>query len=129
MNTNNVVQFPKEYNGPLINGVSIEEINENVNMVKYYHIQETIENLVPIIFNTLEISGFDVIQDEEDLGNLSDGALIVESIRAILCRHYDIFHPFQVIAENVFEEDDDGAGSLKIKDSLNIDMKENNPEE
>lgn len=129
MNTNNVVQFPKEYNGPLINGVSIEEINENVNMVKYYHIQETIENLVPIIFNTLEISGFDVIQDEEDLENLSDGALIVESIRAILCRHYGIFHPFQVIAENVFEEDDDGAGSLKIKDSLNIDMKENNPEE
>lgn len=128
MNTNNVVQFPKEYNGPLINGVSIEEINENVNMVKYYHIQETIENLVPIIFNTLEISGFDVIQDEEDLENLSDGALIVESIRAILCRHYGIFHPFQVIAENVFEEDDDGAGSLKIKDSLNIDMKEKDSE-
>lgn len=128
MNSNNIVQFPKEYNGPLINGVSIEEINENVNMVKYYHIQETIENLVPIIFNTLEISGFDVIQDEEDLGNLSDGALIVESIRAILCRHYGIFHPFQVIAENVFEEDDEGAGSLKIKDSLNIDMKEKDSE-
>lgn len=128
MNSNNIVQFPKEYNGPLINGISIEEINENVNMVKYYHIQETIENLVPIIFNTLEISGFDVIYDEDDISNISDGALIVESIRAILCRHYGIFHPFQVIAENVFEEDDEGAGSLKIKDSLNIDMKEKDSE-
>jgi hypothetical protein len=128
MNSNNIVQFPKEYNGPLINGISIEEINENVNMVKYYHIQETIENLVPIIFNTLEVSGFDVIYDEDDISNISDGALIVESIRAILCRHYGIFHPFQVIAENVFEEDDEGAGSLKIKDSLNIDMKEKDSE-
>lgn len=128
MNSNNIVQFPKEYNGPLINGISIEEINENVNMVKYYHIQETIENLVPIIFNTLEVSGFDVIYDEDDVSNISDGALIVESIRAILCRHYGIFHPFQVIAENVFEEDDEGAGSLKIKDSLNIDMKEKDSE-
>lgn len=125
MNSNNIVKFPKKYDGP----VSIEDVQENINMFKYYHIQETIENLVPMIFNSLEISGFDVIQDEENITNLSDGALIVESIRSILCRHYGLFHPFQVISENVFEEDDENYESLKIKDSLNIDMRENDSEE
>jgi len=53
MNPNNVIKFPKEYEGPRINGLSAQDIQENVNMMKHFHIQETIANLAPMIFNNL----------------------------------------------------------------------------
>jgi hypothetical protein len=123
MNSNNVVQFPKKYEGPRVNGLSAEDIQENVNMMKLFHIQETIANLAPIVFNQLEISGFDLI-DEEDTFAIKDGALIVESIRSMLCKHYGIFHPFQPLSEAVFEDDPEEEGTLKIVDNLNIEMTE-----
>jgi hypothetical protein len=123
MNTNNVVQFPKKYEGPRVNGLSAEDIQENVNMMKMFHIQETISNLAPIVFNHLEISGFDLFDEEESFA-IKDGALIIESIRSMLCKHYGVFHPFQPLSEAVFEPDPEEEGSLKIVDNLNIEMTE-----
>jgi hypothetical protein len=123
MNPNNVIQFPKQYEGPRINGLSAQDIQENVNMMKHFHIQETIANLAPMIFNNLEISGFELV-DEEETFAVKDGALIVEAIRSILCKHYGIFHPFQPLSEAVFEFDPEEEGALKIVDTLNIEMTE-----
>ena len=60
--------------------------------------------------------------DEEETFAIKDGALIIEAIRSILCKHYGIFHPFQPLSEAVFELDPEEEGALKIVDTLNIEM-------
>lgn len=122
MDSNNVIQFPKKNNNINRDDVAIEEIARNVTMMKHYHIQETIANLAPIIFNNLEIAGFG-ISDDEDTEIVRDGAFIVEAIRSILCKHYGIYHPFQQIADNIFEPDDEEEGALRIVEKLNLKLK------
>jgi hypothetical protein len=121
MDSNNVVIFPKQNLNVKIPEFSMEEINRNVEMMKHYHIQETLSNLAPIIFNQLEIAGFN-ISDEED-EDIKDGAFVVESLRSIMCKYYGIYHPFQKIADSVFVPDKEETGALKITDSLNIELK------
>lgn len=125
MQSNNVVMFPRPYNGPVT--PSMEEITQNTDMMKHFHIQETITNIVPIIFNQLDIAGFEFIDDEaaESEDSLKEGAFIVEGLRAIMCRHYEMYHPFQDIMTNVFktEETENKEQVLKIVDKLNIEFK------
>jgi hypothetical protein len=122
MNSNNVIQFPKKNNRIQNNEVVLEDITKNVQMMKHYHIQETIANLAPIIFNNLEVAGFG-ISDDEDTEIVRDGAFIVEAIRSILCKHYGIYHPFQQIADNIFEPDEEEEGALRIVERLNLKLK------
>ena len=122
MDSNNVVQFPKKNNNHNREEAKIEEISRNVEMIKHYHIQETISNLAPIIFNSLEVAGFD-ISDDENEEIVRDGAFIVESIRSILCKHYGIYHPFQQIADNIFEPDGEEEGVLRIVEKLDLKLK------
>lgn len=122
MDSNNVIQFPKKNNNINRDDLAIEEISRNVAMMKHYHIQETIANLAPIIFNNLEVAGFG-ISDDEDAEVVRDGAFIVEAIRSILCKHYGIYHPFQQIADNIFEPDDEEEGALRIVEKLNLKLR------
>ena len=122
MDSNNVIQFPKKNNNINRDEIAMEEIAHNVTMMKLYHIQETITNLAPIIFNNLEIAGFG-ISDDEDMEIVRDGAFIIETIRSILCKHYNIYHPFQQIADNIFEPDDEEEGALRIVEKLNLKLK------
>lgn len=120
MNTNNVVSFPKQYSGPKEN-ITKEDINKNLDMMKQFHIQETIVNIAPMIFNQLDISGF--VFDEENSDNIKDGAFIIEALRSIMCKHYGIYHPFQKLSEQVFYPDEQEPDSLKIVEELNIKLK------
>lgn len=119
--SNNVIQFPKQNSRTSGEVIAIEEITRNVEMMKLYHIQETIANLAPMIFNQLEISGFSITDDE--IADIKDGAFIVEALRSYMSKYYDIYHPFQQIAENVFAPDAEEIGALRIADSLNIELK------
>ena len=119
--SNNVIQFPKQNSRTSGEVIAIEEITRNVEMMKLYHIQETIANLAPMIFNQLEISGFSITDDE--IADIKDGAFIVEALRSYMSKYYDIYHPFQQIAENVFAPDAEEIGALRIADSINIELK------
>jgi hypothetical protein len=122
MNSNNIVQFPKNNNQVQREEIVLEDIVRNVQTMKHYHIQETIASLAPIIFNNLEIAGFNIPDDEDD-EVIKDGAFIVEALRSIMCKHYDIYHPFQQIADNIFEPDEEEEGALRIVDKLNLKLK------
>lgn len=114
---NNVIEFPKK--NPRIK--TLESINDNIDIMKQYHIQKTISILVPMIINQLELAGFvSDIDSEEDIKN---GAFIVESLRSFMCKYYDIYHPFQQISNNVFHPDDKEIGAFKIVDKLNLELK------
>jgi len=119
--SNNIIQFPKANLRAPVEEVVMEDITRNVESVKHYHIQETIANLAPIIFNTLEVAGFGISDDDNT--DIKDGAFIIESLRSLMCKYYDIYHPFQQIAENVFSPDKEEVGALRIADSLNIELK------
>ena len=122
MNSNNIVQFPKNNNQAQREEIVLEDIVRNVQTMKHYHIQETIASLAPIIFNNLEIAGFNIPDDEDD-EVIKDGAFIVEALRSIMCKHYDIYHPFQQIADNIFEPDEEEEGALRIVYKLNLKLK------
>lgn len=123
-NSNNIIMFPRKYTGP--EPLTPEEIEESNDMMKYYHIQETISHLVPIIFNNLDIAGFyDDMDEEEDIDDLKEGAFVVEALRALMCKHYGLYHPFQDIWENVFTPSRTKYGEpmLKIVDELNVSLR------
>lgn len=120
-NSNNVVFFPKKH----VSGKDIknlEEIHYNLEMMHHYHIQETILNLAPIIFNNLDIAGFGL--DEEVDQDIKDGAFVIEALRSLLCKYYGIYHPFQDIAENIFSPTGEQEGVYKIVQKLNLKFKD-----
>ncbi len=118
--SNNVLIFPKKStNAKDIK--NLEEVQYNLEMMKHYHIQETILNLAPILFNQLDIAGFGL--DEDDRDDVKDGAFIVEALRSMMCKYYGIYHPFQDIAEKIFCEEKEEEGVFKIVDKLNIKFK------
>jgi hypothetical protein len=122
MNSNNIVLFP---NNPVSthSELTVESIKQNTDMMKHYHVQETISVLAPMVFNQLELAGFSVCEEDTETEDLKDGAFIIESIRSILCKHYGLYHPFQKIAEHVFSPDQEQTGALRIAESLNIVLK------
>lgn len=132
---NNVIGFPKKIEGQdvTVNAqVDLTEtkkkIDDNVEMMKLYHITQVLEFLGSLIFNQMEISGFSVLDDNTD--NIKDRALMLEAIRSVMNKQHGLYHPLQDVANNLLievvpDEDDDpneGQG-FKMADSLNIEFK------
>tara|TARA_R110000868_G_scaffold38941_5_gene135983 strand:+ start:1072 stop:1482 length:411 start_codon:yes stop_codon:yes gene_type:complete len=111
---NNIIQFP----GIVVREIpkNEEEIVQRVDNIKHLHVQEVLSTMIPIIFNQMATAGFDFIDDEEinEVNNVKDGAFLVEALRSIMLKHYEIEHPIQILAENLFNEDKD-SGVLFLK--------------
>jgi hypothetical protein len=117
--TDNVILFPNRGNPPQV--VDKETAAYNIASVKINHINEALETIVPMLFNNITLAGFDIVPDEEDDdSNLKDNALIVESIRSILCKYYEMKHPLQDVAEEFFFYKEEGV--LAVTKHLDIDL-------
>ena len=123
MNSNNVLAFPvsRIVRDPVLTDMpqTVEELNERTNIMKHLHVQEIVETIMPMLFTQLAIGGFD-LSNEDDV---KDAAFISESIRSVLCKRYSVEHPFQKIADQVFDDKD---GVLSVVDSININLKTDN---
>lgn len=125
----NVIAFPKPHKN-LPKQITVDEVNQNVEMMHHYHIQETISTLVPIIFNQLDIAGFYFHDEDDDCDdNLKDGTFVVEALRSMMLKYYDMPHPFQRIANTVFEEVDEEESTVKIVDELHLKLKDKSEEQ
>ena len=112
---NNVIQFPlRNSRAP----ITIEQVDENLDLVRQIHIQETLELVIPKLFESFSVAGF-VTEDEDCNEFLKHGAMIVEAARSFLCKASGIDHPIQLIAENMFEQVD-GEGTLEVSDKVKI---------
>lgn len=120
MNSNNVVSFPKGKQAS--NDITLEDIQHNMDMMRHYHVQETIQNLVPMIFHQLDVAGFGLIEDDVD-HDIKDGAFIVEALRSLMLKHYDMHHPFQQVAEAIFTEHPTEANAFKIVNKIELTLK------
>jgi hypothetical protein len=122
--SSNIIPFPKQ---KIIKNenkeINIEEVIENVETAKQFHIQETLSTILPILFNQIELSGFysDTSSDEDDEKGLLYGVFIVESIKAMLSKHYNIHHPFQNLINNIFIKDE-SSGTYKLVDKINVSL-------
>lgn len=119
MTSNNVVSFPKGKG--VSKDITLDDIQHNMDMMRHYHIQETIQNLIPMIFNQLDIAGFGLIEDDVD-HDIKDGAFIVEALRSLMLKHYDMHHPFQQVAEAIFIPHPKEEGAFKIVDKLELEL-------
>jgi hypothetical protein len=115
---NNIIQFPKSISDRRASSLpqTLDDVAENVDIVKQVHIQESIETIIPMLFNNLAMIGF---QPTEDDDFLKDGALIVESVRSFLNKVYEMHHPLQLIAQNLFVQSDED-GSLEVTDKIKL---------
>lgn len=86
--------------------------------MQHLHIDETVEFIIPILFNQLNAAGFNVADED-----IKSGAFILEAIRSVLCGIYGIEHPFHEIADKVFVEEK--QGHLRVADSLHIEFNKN----
>jgi hypothetical protein len=121
MISNNVILFPKNRTkSDNFVYVSEEEIHNQIEYLKHKHVQDTIANIAPLIFQQLSDDGFDIM-DDEDIESVKMGAFLVESLRSILYKYYDIEHPFQKISDNVFKVEENGL--LSMSDTLELVMK------
>ena len=123
--SNNVISFPRPNSRINLAAQTVENIQNNLDMMKHYHIQETILAMAPILFNQLDLAGFGMMDDEDE--DVRDGAFIVEALRAIMCKHYGIYHPFNILIENIFEKELTENGAYKVVDRIELDLTE--PEE
>jgi len=103
---------------------TIEEIVENMADVRNVHIQESLEEVLPMLFDRLSLAGFNL--DEDDTNITKHGALVVEAVRSFLSKVYGMEHPLQIIANNLFETDDEGNLSIANDVTITISNKTDN---
>ena len=129
--TDNIISFPKkntETEDININAQSNlndlkTKIDDNIELMKIYHINQSMEFIISVIFTQLQIAGFNIIENSNV--NFKDNAMIVESIRSLLMKTHGLYHPIQVVAENILvkNEDSENGDDYKIPDVLNISLK------
>lgn len=116
----NVIAFPKKrihnpeaFAGPV---QTIEDVNEKVQAVRQIHVDNVLDGIVETVIQQLIVGGFDVDEPEAQ-----DLAFAAEALRAMMCRQYEIFHPFQEIADKAMFEDDDGIFAIVEGLEVNFD--------
>lgn len=112
-----IIKFPKN-NPRAPRSESIEQIDERISNVSMYHINETLESIIPLLFSRLAMAGFDLAANDD----IKNGALLVEALRSVLCQFHGIEHPFQEVAENIFNADNEGV--LSLAKNLHIEFKQ-----
>lgn len=113
---NNVIQFPRRGPDRQTGPQSLDDVIDTVEVVRQVHIQESLEAIIPMLFDKLSLAGF---QPEDEMEYIKDGALIVEATRSFLSKIYGIDHPLQLIAKHLFEQVDED-GNLEVSDKIKL---------
>jgi len=92
----NVVVFPKAKRGSPAN--TLEEILENVEMVRREQIEMIVNETLSDVFNYCHQEGFDITGED----CIKPTALVVESFRSALYNACGFSHPLQEFADNHF---------------------------
>ena len=84
---------------------SAEELDVNIEAYKLSKVDIVADELYEDLFTKMHLFGFDTTKDSD----YKDVALVVESIRSLLCKTYGVTHPLQQFAEKsvTFEVDVD----------------------
>jgi hypothetical protein len=98
----NIIQFPIQKKNTDL--PTVEEIKENIVLQKEEQIEEISELLANILLEQISIAGFDISTDPKTIKEL---CFCMESFKALMCKYYDIEHPFHPFADACFQHVDD----------------------
>lgn len=117
---NNIVIFPKknakfpEQDVPK----NIDEVLDNVASMKFSHIGGTVEYILEHMFDQLEIGGFNFRVDNAGELYGKDITLLAEAVKSLLYKYYDLDHPMQPVAEELFTSEDNNHFRYKTPTEL-----------
>lgn len=113
--SNNIIRFPKENirNVLPVEHLNKEQLDDHLDLLKNYIIDEVIDIIIPAMYNQLAVIGYPIDDD-----TAKDGALIIESLRSLLLKKYDISHPLQDVANGMFSIDENDDLTLTGKLSI-----------
>ena len=119
---NNVFSFPNIKQNDVLTKKDVltkEDVDDNIRVIHEYHIEETLQAILPRFFENIGIAGF--ADDSDD--NIRLCAMIVESIRALMYNHHNIYHPIQDISKQLFIPLSETEKSFTMSDSVNAIFK------
>jgi hypothetical protein len=111
----NVIEFPNRNSDRTGLPVTIEEAEDRLQGVKQFYIDELATNVIEFMANRLMIGGFNVLEDSYH----KEFALVIESVRSLMCASAELYHPFQDLAEKLMM-DEKGDGVLTIADEVSV---------
>jgi hypothetical protein len=96
--TDNVIVFPglKRDDAPPQN---LDEIHDKVTQTRRDHVTAVMNDMIPDIINMFGAYGVDINDDKY----VKDVALVMEGIKALLHRQYNLEHPFHNMSDTIFE--------------------------
>jgi hypothetical protein len=127
-----VVKFPRSNLNVSALPTDMKEADAALVNTKLYYVQSSLNMIMHLVINHLELAGFDTI-NQNDLFTVKECALIAESIRSFMFTSYDLNHPMQRVADAIFIEKDpeedknaqkDESIHLDIADAVTIDLKD-----
>lgn len=99
---------------------TFEEVEKHLKDLREYHIHETVNFILPNIFERLYASGFD--PEENNIDVSKDAMMVYEVIKSLLMKIRKTVHPIQKLSEEYFTEDKNGY--YDIKENFEINIKE-----
>lgn len=100
--SDNIIRFPiQKRNG---DPPTVEEIKENLLSQKEEQIEEVSEILANMLLEQISTAGFLVTGDEKTVKEL---CFCMEALKALMCKYYDIEHPFHAFADACFQQVDE----------------------
>ena len=96
--TDNVILFPgfRREDAPPQN---LEEIVDKVTQTRKEHVASVMNDMIPDVINMFGAYGVDINEDKY----IKDVALVMESIKALLHRQYNLEHQFHKMVDGIFE--------------------------
>lgn len=94
-----------------------EAVMAGVDSMKHTHINETLAAAAQMLFERLYAAGFDFSEFKNET-ELKYGSFLVEAMHSLLCKYYDVYHPFQDVAKKIFIRAD--QGEFVVTDELHM---------
>lgn len=82
-----------------------EDIMAGVDSMKLIHVNETLMAASQMLFERLYAAGFDFSEFKSE-NELKYGSFLIECLHSLLCKYYDVYHPFQDLADKIFVRDE-----------------------
>jgi hypothetical protein len=119
----NVIKFPKSSRiVPTQTSKQLEETFSNsISDIKIDHINESLYVLLPKLFHNIDMAGGSMAIAETDIKEeIKDINMIVESIRSLLYKRYELTHPFHKLTDAVFAFTEDG--DININENVQVQL-------
>lgn len=117
----NVVQFPVErLNVP---PQSIEEMQDSISIMRKEHVDNLMDMMIPSVLMLFETNGMDV----ETEAYVKDSALVIEAIKALMYKYYNLEHPLNFIAETCFDIRMNSDESISYNYDISLSNEPNEP--